>query len=625
MNQAIEQRTRLCYITTHAMSAEFLMRGQLAFLREQGFDVTLIASPHESLAAVAEREGVTIVPIPMEREISPWHDLKALWRLCVALRKLKPQIVNAGTPKAGLLGNLAAWLCRVPVRIYTLRGLRLETATGWKERLLNATERLAAACAHQVIAVSHSLRDVYVTRGLSSFRKTVVLRNGSSNGVGVERFQFNDQQWGQIRELRVKWELPINAPVIGFVGRLTRDKGIPELFGAFEQLLPEFPDARLMLIGEAEQGDPLATDLLSRLQSHPNVVMTGPIKDVALYYGLFDLFAFPSYREGFPNVLLEAASTGLPVVGFKATGTIDAVIDGLTGSLVDVGDVTGLANSIGRYLRQPFVRKQHGEAGRRRVIRDFRREDIWQALVNNYRRLTTPWLAEVIDGKNGIGDSPVMQRSQRAFSPYRAFGKRLIDLCVSVPIAVMLSPLFAIIAALIKLTSRGPIFFVQERLGYHGTTFRALKFRTMTDKLRTAHQEVFGKTDEVTAVGYWLRRFKLDELPQLFNIVFGDMSLVGPRPALPSQLAEYTPLAKRRLDVRPGLTGLAQVNGNIHLSWPERWQYDAEYAHRLSFMLDAVVIVKTIAVVLFGEERFLQHPKSLPVETSSVESHSKAA
>ena len=206
---------------------------------------------------------------------------------------------------------------------------------------------------------------------------------------------------------------------------------------------------------------------------------------------------------------------------------------------------------------------------------------------------------------------------QTLWHPYRAFGKRLLDLCVSVPIAVMLSPLFAVTAALVKLTSSGPVFFVQERLGYQGTTFRAFKFRTMTDKLRTAHQEVFGKTDEVTAIGYWLRRFKLDELPQLFNIVFGDMSLVGPRPALPTQLVEYTPLAKRRLEVRPGMTGLSQVRGNIHLTWPERWQYDAEYVDRLSFTMDAWIIVRTVAVVLLGEERYLQRPDSSPVESLS--------
>ncbi len=378
-------RCKLCYITTHAMSAEFLMRGQLAFMRQQGFDVTVIVSPHESLSAVAKREGVTVIPIPMEREIHPLRDLRALWRLCMTLRRLRPDIVNAGTPKAGLLGNLAACLCRVPVRIYTLRGLRLETTCGWKSRLLSWAEKLASMCAHQVICVSHSLRDAYVARGLASRDKTLVLRHGSSNGVGFERFQFNAAQREEIADLRTKWNIPVDAPVIGFVGRLTRDKGIPELLDAFEHLLLEFPDARLLLVGEVEQGDPLPSDVLRRLQSHPNAVLSGPSQEVELYYGVFDLFAFPSHREGFPNVLLEAAAAGLPVVGFRATGTIDAVVDGATGQLVEMGDCTGLTEALGRYLREPFLRQRHGEAGRRRAQNDFRREDLWQALADNYR------------------------------------------------------------------------------------------------------------------------------------------------------------------------------------------------------------------------------------------------
>lgn len=192
--------------------------------------------------------------------------------------------------------------------------------------------------------------------------------------------------------------------------------------------------------------------------------------------------------------------------------------------------------------------------------------------------------------------------------PYRSFGKRLLDLAVSLPLLVVVAPLFVAIAAAIKLTSRGPVFFVQERLGRGGQTFRTLKFRTMTDRDRTSHQEIFGKSDEVTSVGFWLRRFKLDELPQFWNIVNGDMSLIGPRPALPAQLADYTSLARCRLHVRPGLSGLAQVNGNIHLSWPERWVYDADYVSRVSFALDAWIVLRTIAVVLLGEERFLRQP-----------------
>jgi lipopolysaccharide/colanic/teichoic acid biosynthesis glycosyltransferase len=193
-------------------------------------------------------------------------------------------------------------------------------------------------------------------------------------------------------------------------------------------------------------------------------------------------------------------------------------------------------------------------------------------------------------------------------APYQTFGKRLLDLSLAVPALLLAAPLFAVVALLIKLNSRGPVFFVQERLGRGGRILRTLKFRSMTDRLRTSHQEIFGKTEEVTAVGYWLRRFKIDELPQLWNIVRGDMSLVGPRPALPSQLSEYTELAHRRLLVRPGLTGLAQVHGNIHLSWPERWVYDAQYVDRVTFAQDLWIIARTVGVVLLGEERFLKKP-----------------
>ncbi len=190
---------------------------------------------------------------------------------------------------------------------------------------------------------------------------------------------------------------------------------------------------------------------------------------------------------------------------------------------------------------------------------------------------------------------------------YRNVGKRLFDLAVTLPLLLVASPVMLITALLIKLDSRGPVFFVQERLGRYGTTFPTYKFRTMTDRKRTTHTEVLPGHSEVTRVGTWLRRFKLDELPQLLNIVNGDMSLVGPRPALPEHIADYNAAGLHRLLERPGLTGLAQTNGNIYLSWPERWHYDAEYVQQLSANLDLHILIKSVAVVLYGEERFTRH------------------
>lgn len=196
---------------------------------------------------------------------------------------------------------------------------------------------------------------------------------------------------------------------------------------------------------------------------------------------------------------------------------------------------------------------------------------------------------------------------------YARFGKRLFDLAVVVPLLLAGWPLLLLIAILIRLTSPGPALFRQERLGRHAVLFEALKFRTMTDKPRVPDTVAYsGDQSEVTAIGRILRRTKLDELPQIINVLKGDMSLVGPRPQLAIQLPEFDENAKLRLLVRPGLTGMAQTHGNVALSWPERWVYDAEYVKRLSFALDLMLIRRTIGVLLHGEEKYLQKPPAEP-------------
>lgn len=218
---------------------------------------------------------------------------------------------------------------------------------------------------------------------------------------------------------------------------------------------------------------------------------------------------------------------------------------------------------------------------------------------------------------------------QPCWSAYRNFAKRLFDLALMVPVLVVISPVLLLAAVLVKLDSKGPVFFVQERLGRYGQTFLTYKFRTMTHRDREASSEILPGHSEVTRVGHWLRRFKIDELPQLLNILNGDMSLVGPRPALPDHINEYNQDGLKRLLERPGLTGLAQVSGNIYLSWPDRWYYDAQYVDGLSFLKDLAIIIKTVAVVLLGEERFLKTPGGKACqaaqESACVPDHRQAA
>jgi undecaprenyl phosphate N,N'-diacetylbacillosamine 1-phosphate transferase len=196
-----------------------------------------------------------------------------------------------------------------------------------------------------------------------------------------------------------------------------------------------------------------------------------------------------------------------------------------------------------------------------------------------------------------------------ASSFYARFGKRLFDLALVIPLLAVLSPLLLLIALLIRVTSRGPALFRQERLGKDARVFEALKFRTMTDKPRAFDTIAYsGDPNEITAIGRLLRRTKFDELPQFINVLRGEMSIVGPRPQLPVQLQEFDENAKLRLLVRPGLTGMAQTHGNVGLAWKERWYYDAHYVRHLSFLLDLRLIVRTIGVLLRGEEAYLVRP-----------------
>jgi glycosyltransferase involved in cell wall biosynthesis len=376
--------TRIVQAVTHPITARYLMRGQPAWLRRRGFEVTVVAAPGPDLVEVAERERVAVEPVPMKREPAPLADTLALVRLVRLFRRLRPTIVNAGTPKAGFLGMVAARMARVPVRVYTQRGLRLDGTRGVKRRVLAATERAAVGCAHRVLCNSESLRWRMVELGLAPEAKTIVLGAGSSNGVDVERFRPRSEGGPQ---LRGSLGIPPDAPVVGFVGRLVRDKGIADLAAAMEEVWRRAPQARLLLVGELEAGDAVGPDLVARLAAAPRVVATGWAADVAPYYGVMDVLAFPSYREGLPNAPLEAAACELPVAGYAATGTVDAVAQGETGTLAPVGDVAGLAAALTTYVEDPDLRRAHGAAGRRRAVELFRPEVVWEALAAEYDRL----------------------------------------------------------------------------------------------------------------------------------------------------------------------------------------------------------------------------------------------
>jgi glycosyltransferase involved in cell wall biosynthesis len=346
----------------------------------------IVSSPGEKLERSGREDSVRSLEVKMERGISLLQDLNSLWRLYRVMRQFRPDLTDVGTPKAGLLGGLAAWLNRVPCRIYLLHGLRCETATGLKRRVLHFTERLACYCAHRVICVSESLRQKAVSLGIVELDRTAVLGSGSCNGVDAELFAPTADRFQAALELRRHLGIPKEAPVIGFVGRFVADKGIAELFEAYSQLRQNFPELRLLLVGDFEEGDPVPQQLRERIKSDPHVTVTGFVQDVARYYHVMDVLALPTRREGFPTVILEAHAAGKPVVTFRATGAVDAVVDGVDGIVVAVGDVQALAEALASLIGNPSLAQTMGRNGYDRVLREFQPIRIWSAFADTYVR-----------------------------------------------------------------------------------------------------------------------------------------------------------------------------------------------------------------------------------------------
>lgn len=311
-----------------------LLHGQLRYFKEKGYQTYLLAPLSKRSEAFCIKEGCTHLQVDIEREISISKDMVTLYAIFKLFLKVKPDIINLGTPKVSLLGMIAGKVLGVRRRIYTCRGFRFEHEQGMKKKILKLMEKITGACAHKIICISPSVRDLGVKEGLFDERKCVVINKGSSNGIDLKQFDPQKVSAEAKAALREKLQLQ-NKFVFGFLGRIIDRKGVSELFDAFCKCYEQDKSVRLLIVGPVEKEQLKDPTLMDRIEAHEAVIWPGRTDNVPLYLSVMDLFALPAWWEGFGNVLIQAAAMGIPVISTRATGSMDAVSDGYNGILIE--------------------------------------------------------------------------------------------------------------------------------------------------------------------------------------------------------------------------------------------------------------------------------------------------
>jgi glycosyltransferase involved in cell wall biosynthesis len=380
---------KLIRITTVPLSLSGLLQGQLKFMTKHFEVIGVSSNIKDQLDMVSKLENIPTVAINMTRKITPINDLKAVWQLYRLFKKEKPDIVHSHTPKAGTLSMIAAKLAGVPHRLHTIAGLPLLEATGLKRTLLNTVETLTYACATKIYPNSKGLQTIILDQKFTTESKLKVIAHGSSNGIDTN---FFDPQYDESAEnkwaLRTTLNIHKNDFVFVFMGRLVADKGINELVSAFNSLCKEYDAIKLLLVGTYENElDPLKPETLQIINTNRHMVTTGWVDDVRPYLAVSNALAFPSYREGFPNVVMQAAAMKLPGIVTNINGCNEIIKNKETGLIIPVKDEIALHDAMKYILTHQEEAKLMGVKSRAHIMANFERQVVWEALLDEYNQL----------------------------------------------------------------------------------------------------------------------------------------------------------------------------------------------------------------------------------------------
>jgi glycosyltransferase involved in cell wall biosynthesis len=383
---------KLIRLTTVPLSLQYLLRGQPRYM-SAFFEVLCVSSgPAKDLEEVAKREGVKVQEVKMTRQITPFKDLKSVWKLYKLFKKEKPTIVHTHTPKAGIVGMLAANLARVPVRLHTVAGLPLMEAQGLKRFVLDTVEKLTYTFATKVYPNSKGLEEFILSHRFTNESKVKMIGNGSSNGIDTIFFNPSLYTEDTKQELRAQLGIGEKDFVFVFVGRLVSDKGINELVKAFNWLTSQPINRKthykLLFVGPFEtELDPLQDQTLNEIQSNPTIITTGFQPDVRPYFAISNALVFPSYREGFPNVVMQAGAMGLPSIVTDINGCNEIIEDGKNGLIIPPKDAKALQEKMLKLMQDEQLYKHLASNSREMITSRYEQKLVWEALLQEYKQL----------------------------------------------------------------------------------------------------------------------------------------------------------------------------------------------------------------------------------------------
>lgn len=371
---------KVLHVVNISFVLPYYIGAQFDYFQEKGVQFFVACYPDDFFYQYTQNKHIKPIPANILREINIKEDFRTIRKLITEIRRNEIDTVIAHTPKGAMIGIIAAFCAGVKKRIYFRHGIMYETSKGFKRTLLKNIERLTSKLATKVICVSPSVLEKSVTEKLTPRSKSILLNKGTCNGIdAINLFHKNLITHDQIETLRKQYNILPTDKVVGYVGRLVKDKGIQELLTAWKQIIATNPDAKLLLVGPYEQRDSIDQSFKDYVEHEPSIVHTGLTENVIPFYTLMDVFILPSYREGFPTVVLEASAMELPVITTRSTGCIDSIIENETGVFTEIN-----ADSIAEKINLYFIDKDkaitQGKNGRKFVVENFDQKVIWQEI-----------------------------------------------------------------------------------------------------------------------------------------------------------------------------------------------------------------------------------------------------